>query len=142
MAISWFWFLGASYLTQFLDFAKVYLGGDSTVVTSLLVAFSVGVAIGSLLCERLSGQQVELGIVPIGSIGLTIFGIDLYFASPEQVGAQMLTIAEFLKQPYAWRVLIDLSLIGVFGGFFIVPLYALLQQRAQEDQRAKSHCRQ
>jgi 1-acyl-sn-glycerol-3-phosphate acyltransferase len=137
MAISWFWFLGASYLTQFLDFAKVYLGGDSTVVTSLLVAFSVGVAVGSLLCERLSGEQVELGIVPIGSIGLTLFGIDLFFASPDQVGAQMLTISEFLKQPYAWRVLIDLSLIGVFGGFFIVPLYALLQQRAKEDQRAK-----
>lgn len=137
MAISWFWFLGASYLTQFLDFAKVYLGGDSTVVTSLLVAFSVGVAVGSLLCEKLSGKQIELGIVPIGSIGLTIFGMDLYFASPEQVGAQMYTISEFLAQPYAWRVLIDLTFIGVFGGFFIVPLYALLQQNAKPEERAK-----
>jgi 1-acyl-sn-glycerol-3-phosphate acyltransferase len=137
MAISWFWFLGASYLTQFLDFAKVYLGGDSTVVTSLLVAFSVGVAIGSMLCERLSGNQIELGIVPIGSIGLTLFGMDLYFATPENIEATLLSIPQFLAQSYSWRILIDLTLIGVFGGFFIVPLYALLQQRAKEDERAK-----
>lgn len=137
MAISWFWFLGASYLTQFLDFAKVYLGGDSTVVTSLLVAFSIGVAVGSLMCERLSGKQIELGIVPIGSIGLTIFGMDLFFASPDQIETTMMSIPQFLQQPYAWRVLIDLTLIGVFGGFFIVPLYALLQQRANAKERAK-----
>ncbi len=137
MAISWFWFLGASYLTQFPSFAKTYLGGDNTVVTALLVAFSVGVAIGSLMCERLSGNQIELGIVPIGSIGLTIFGIDLFFASPNVVPDTLLGLSAFLDQPYAWRVLIDLSFIGMFGGFFIVPLYALLQSRADESERAK-----
>jgi 1-acyl-sn-glycerol-3-phosphate acyltransferase len=137
MAISWFWFLGASYLTQFPSFAKTYLGGDNTVVTALLVAFSIGVAVGSLLCERLSGKQIELGIVPIGSIGLTIFGMDLFFASPEVVPHTLLAIGQFLDQPYAWRVLFDLGLIGVFGGFFIVPLYALLQSRAKENERAK-----
>ena len=87
MAISWFWFLGASYLTQFPNFTKTVLGGDNTVVTALLVAFSVGVGIGSMLCERLSGDRVELGIVPIGSIGLTLFGISLYFSSPAQLPA-------------------------------------------------------
>ena len=137
MAISWFWFLGASYLTQFPNYAKSYLGGDNTVVTALLVAFSVGVAIGSLLCERLSGKQVELGIVPIGSIGLTIFGIDLFFASPQSISTSLLTLSQFLEQAHAWRILIDLSFIGLFGGFFIVPLYALLQQRAKENERAK-----
>lgn len=137
LAISWFWFLGASYLTQFPSFAKVNLGGDNTVVTALLVAFSIGVAIGSLMCERLSGQQIELGIVPIGSIGLTVFGIDLFFATPAIVPEGLLTISQFIQQPYAWRVLIDLSFIGVFGGFFIVPLYALLQSRAKESERAK-----
>lgn len=137
MAISWFWFLGASYLTQFLNYTKVYLGGDSTVVTALLVAFSVGVALGSLMCEKLSGNQIELGIVPIGSIGLTIFGIDLYFATPEQIGSELLNLSLFLEQSYAIRVLTDLTLIGVFGGFFIVPLYAFLQQKAKADERAK-----
>lgn len=137
MAISWFWFLGASYLTQFPNFGKQYLGGDASVVTALLVAFSVGVAVGSLLCEKLSGKQIELGIVPIGAIGLTIFGIDIYFAAPQTINEQMLTLSAFFEQSYAWRVLIDLTFIGVFGGFFIVPLYALLQQRAEESERAR-----
>ena len=137
LAISWFWFLGAGYLTQFPNFAKNSLGGDSSVVTVLLCAFTIGVAVGSMLCERLSGNKIELGIVPIGSIGLTVFGIDLYFATPANVGVQILAAGAFFEQAYAWRVLIDLSLIGIFGGFFIVPLYALLQQRAKPQERAR-----
>lgn len=137
MAISWFWFLGASYLTQFPNFTKTVLGGDNTVVTALLVAFSVGVGVGSMLCERLSGDRVELGVVPIGSIGLTLFGISLYFSSPAQLGTELLNLPQFLSTVFGWRVLIDLTLIGVFGGLFIVPLYALLQQRAQPQQRAR-----
>lgn len=137
MAISWFWFLGASYLTQFPNFGKQYLGGDASVVTALLVAFSVGVAIGSLLCEKLSGKQIELGIVPIGAIGLTVFGLDIFFASPQTINEQLMPLTTFIQQDYAWRVLIDLTGIGIFGGFFIVPLYALLQQRAKEDERAR-----
>jgi 1-acyl-sn-glycerol-3-phosphate acyltransferase len=137
MAISWFWFLGASYLTQFPNFTKTVLGGDNTVVTALLVAFSVGVGIGSMLCERLSGDRVELGIVPIGSIGLTVFGISLFFSSPTQLPAELLSLSQFLATLFGWWVLIDLTLIGVFGGLFIVPLYALLQQRAEPQQRAR-----
>ena len=137
MAISWFWFLGASYLTQFPNFTKTVLGGDNTVVTALLVAFSVGVGIGSMLCERLSGNRVELGIVPIGSIGLTVFGISLFFSSPSQLPAELLSLSQFLATAFGWWVLTDLTLIGVFGGLFIVPLYALLQQRAEPQQRAR-----
>lgn len=137
MAISWFWFLGASYLTQFPNFAKTVLGGDNTVVTALLVAFSVGVGIGSMLCERLSGDKVELGIVPVGSVGLTLFGISLYFSSPAHTVNELVSLGAFLSSAFGWWVLLDLTLIGVFGGLFIVPLYALLQQRAQPEQRAR-----
>ncbi|CAM3730123.1 MFS transporter [Rheinheimera salexigens] len=137
MAISWFWFLGASYLTQFPNFTKTVLGGDNTVVTALLVAFSVGVGIGSMLCERLSGDKVELGIVPIGSMGLTIFGIALYFSSPSIAPTSVVNLSQFLATAHGWWLLITLSLIGVFGGLFIVPLYALLQQRAEPQQRAR-----
>ena len=137
MAISWFWFLGASYLTQFPNFTKTVLAGDNTVVTALLVAFSVGVGVGSMLCERLSGDRVELGIVPIGAIGLTVFGIGLYLSSPLHAGADLLNLTQFLQTGFGVWVLLNLTLIGIFGGLFIVPLYALLQQRAQPEQRAR-----
>lgn len=137
MAISWFWFLGASYLTQFPNFTKTVLAGDNTVVTALLVAFSVGVGIGSMLCERLSGDKVELGIVPIGALGLTVFGIGLYFSSPSAAGPELVDLSQFLASAHGIGVLLNLTLIGIFGGLFIVPLYALLQQRAEPSQRAR-----
>ncbi|MDP5141874.1 MFS transporter [Rheinheimera baltica] len=137
MAISWFWFLGAGYLTQFPNFAKTVLGGDNTVVTALLVAFSVGVGAGSMLCERLSCDKVELGIVPVGALGLTIFGISLFFSSPASITTELLSLSQFLATGLGWKVLFDLLFIGIFGGLFIVPLYALLQQRAEPQQRAR-----
>src|SRR5688572_13427140 len=109
LGISWFWLYGALYLSQFPDFAKNVLGGSETTVSALLATFSVGVGAGSLACERLSGHKVEIGLVPFGSIGLTLFGVDLYFAA-----------AGDLERA---RVFIDLLLLGVFGGFYIVPLY-------------------
>ena len=134
LGISWFWFYGALVLAQLPLYAKNVLGGSEQVVTLLLVMFSAGVGIGSLLCERLSGHKVEIGLVPFGSIGLTVFAVDLYFATPDACrrhGAR--PRAQFVAQPGAWRVLIDLGLIGVFGGFFIVPLYALVQQRSRRE---------
>ena len=80
LGISWFWFYGATFLTQFPIFAKDILGGNEHVVTLLLALFSIGIGAGSLLCERLSGHKVEIGLVPFGSIGLTIFAVDLWFA--------------------------------------------------------------
>jgi 1-acyl-sn-glycerol-3-phosphate acyltransferase len=133
LGISWFWFYGALVLAQLPLFAKDVLGGSEQIVTLLLVLFSAGIGIGSLLCERLSGHKVEIGLVPFGSIGLTAFAVDLYFAVPDVPHGVALTAAQFVALPGSWRVLLDLGLIGVFGGFFIVPLYALVQQRSRRE---------
>mgnify|MGYP000716496125 CR=1 FL=1 len=137
MAISWFWFLGASYLTQFPNFAKTVLHGDSSVVTMLLALFSIGIGVGSMLCERLSGHKVEIGIVPIGSLGLTLFGIDLYSSIPSYHVDQPLTWLEFISHSGNIPLLIDLAGIGIFGGFFIVPLYAYIQKNSKPERRAQ-----
>lgn len=140
MAISWFWFLGASYLTQFPNFAKEVLFSDAAVVTLLLTLFSVGIAIGSILCERLSRGRVELGIVPIGALGLTLFGFDLGMAAyslPDGDANALRGLSAFLATEGSTRLMIDLAGIGVFGGLFIVPLYALIQQRAHPKRRAQ-----
>ena len=137
MAISWFWFVGASYLTQFPTFAKDYLGGSAQVVTLLLTLFSVGVAIGSLLCEKLSGHKIELGIVPIGSIGMSVFGIDLYFAITSIEVIENMSAMAFIEQSGNWRMMLDIALISAFGGLFVVPLQALIQNRSEEKMRAQ-----
>ncbi|MCC6071567.1 MFS transporter [Massilia sp. GCM10020059] len=126
---SWFWFYGALVLSQFPVFAKDYLHGDYSVFVMLLTVFSVGVGAGSLLCERLSGHKVEIGLVPFGSIGLSLFGIDLYFASLGYTGATTVDMAGLLAQPGSLRILGDILMLGVFGGFYIVPLFALIQTR-------------
>ncbi|MBF0226149.1 MAG: MFS transporter [Desulfobacterales bacterium] len=137
LGISWYWALGVSYLTQIPNYAKNVLHGSEGIVTLLLTMFSVGVGIGSLLCEWLSGKRIEYGIVPIGSLGLSIFGIDLVFAySPPNID-YLMGIGEFLKTPGSIRVLLDLILIGLFGGFYIVPLYSILQIRSSPEFRAR-----
>ena len=86
----------------------------------------------------MSGKRVEIGLVPFGSIGLTLFGLDLWLASPQHLaGAGAHSLAALLAEPAVWRVLGDLLLLGVFGGFFIVPLYALVQLRSSEQHRAR-----
>jgi len=138
LGISWFWLFGALFLAQFPAYAKNVLGGGETAVTVLLATFTLGVGIGSLACERLSGRRVELGLVPFGSIGLTLFALDLALASPASppIGSP-LHLTDLLGQTGTWRILIDLGLIGLFGGFFIVPLYALVQQRSRAELRAR-----
>ena len=138
LGISWFWFYGAMFLSQFPGYAREVLGGDEHAVTLLLAVFSVGIGIGSLLCEKLSGRHVEIGLVPFGSIGLTLFGLDLWWASPATAAsAAPLSIGALLSEPASWRVLFDLVMIGVFGGFFIVPLYALIQTRSEPARRSR-----
>ena len=137
LGISWFWFYGAMFLSQFPSFAKDHLGGNEGVVTLLLALFSVGIGLGSLLCERMSRRQIEPGIVPLGSIGLTAFAIDLYFATPAAGGISGLSATQFLAQPGSLRVLADLVLIGAFGGFYCVPLYALMQTRSDASHRSR-----
>ncbi|WP_299534045.1 MFS transporter [uncultured Herbaspirillum sp.] len=127
---SWFWFYGAIMLAQFPVYAKNYLHGDHSVFVLLLAVFSVGIGVGSLLCERLSGHKVEIGLVPFGSIGLSVFGLELYFASQAYVTpAAMLDLGGFLAQGGSWRILVDCLGIGLFGGLYIVPLFALIQTR-------------
>jgi 1-acyl-sn-glycerol-3-phosphate acyltransferase len=130
LGISWFWFYGAMFLAQMPSFAKTYLGGDETVLVVLLTTFSIGIGLGSLLCERLSGHTVEIGLVPFGSIGLTAFALDLYFASPATGASTTIGAMTFLSSVANWRMLVDLLLIGMFGGLYIVPLYALVQTRS------------
>jgi 1-acyl-sn-glycerol-3-phosphate acyltransferase len=137
LGISWFWFYGATFLTQFPNFAKNVLGGDEHVVTFLLASFSIGIGVGSLLCERLSGHRVELGLVPFGSIGLTLFAVDLWFATHAMHATGLSGVGAFLAQPAHWRVTADLVLIGLFGGFYIVPLYALIQERSESTHRSR-----
>jgi 1-acyl-sn-glycerol-3-phosphate acyltransferase len=138
LGISWLWFVGATYLTSFFNFAKTVLSGNADVVTVLLATFSIGIGLGSLLCERLSGRGIEIGLVPLGSIGMSVFGIDLYFASRTEAALpHLLDVGEFLLQARHWRVLADLFLLALFGGFYSVPLYALIQSRSQPTHRAR-----
>jgi 1-acyl-sn-glycerol-3-phosphate acyltransferase len=137
LGISWYWFLGALMLSQFPGYAKDHLGGNESVVTLLLAMFAIGVGCGSLLCERLSGHKIEIGLVPFGSIGLSLFTLDLFFASPTAGMLPPVNALRYLSQPGGWRVLIDLVLIGVFGGFYIVPLYALIQSRSDPAHRSR-----
>ena len=135
---SWFWFVGAIYLTQIPAYAKEWMHGDETVVTLILTVFSVGIALGSMLCEKLSGRKVEIGLVPFGSFGLTVFGLLLWWHSggiPESAVGHSWT--EVLSFGHAWAVLLDVLGLGIFGGFYIVPLYALIQSRTAENERAR-----
>jgi 1-acyl-sn-glycerol-3-phosphate acyltransferase len=136
LGISWFWFFGATFLVQIPSYSQNVLGGDENLMSTLLALFIVGISTGSLLCERLSGKQIEIGLVPFGAIGLTLFGLDLYLASPAAPAAGI-SAFEFLSQGHNWRIVIDLLLIGTFGGFYIVPLYALVQSRSAPDHRSR-----
>jgi 1-acyl-sn-glycerol-3-phosphate acyltransferase len=137
LGISWFWFYGAIYLAQLPAFTQRVLGGDEHVFTLLLALFSIGIGIGSLLCERLSGRRVELGLVPFGSIGLSLFAIDLWLATRQMNAAAADGIGAFVVTVANWRVAIDIVLLGVFGGFYTVPLYALIQERSQPSHRSR-----
>ncbi|MGH8168624.1 MAG: MFS transporter [Woeseiaceae bacterium] len=131
LGISWFWFFGSALTFQVPAYTLGILAGSEEITTVLLVAFAVGVGIGSLLCEKLSGHRIELGLVPFGSIGLSVFAIDLYFAQPAAHPEVLQSVGEFLARPGSWRVLADLALLGAFGGLYSVPLYAMIQERAE-----------
>lgn len=137
LGISWFWFYGATLLAQFPVYASTVLGGGESVFILLLAVFSVGVGIGSLLCEKLSGGRIEIGLVPFGAIGLTLFGIDLYVATPAAALPGDGSVAAFLQHAAHWRMLLDIALLGSAGGLYIVPLYALIQTRCEKSHAAR-----
>jgi 1-acyl-sn-glycerol-3-phosphate acyltransferase len=137
LGISWMWFFGAVFLSQFPSFAKEVLHGDEHVASLLLVVFSVGIGVGSLLCEVLSKRHVEIGLVPLGAIGMSVFAVDLYFASRHLPPALSFGLREFVAQPAHWRVMADLALLSLFAGLYSVPMYALIQLRSQPSHRAR-----
>ena len=136
LGISWFWFFGTIFLVQIPSYSQNVLGGDENLMSALLGLFIVGISTGSLLCEKLSGGQVEIGLVPLGAFGLTAFGIDLFFASPVTAGTEV-TAMQFFSNTANLRIVIDLVMIGIFGGFYTVPLYALVQSRSHPGQRSR-----
>ena len=141
MGISWFWLVGATFLAQFPTFTKDVLGATVQVLTVLLTTFSVGIAIGSLLCNRLLKGEVHATFVPLGALGITVFTIDLFFASAHPMAStsgELIAAGTFLSTVAGWRIVIDLLLVAISGGIFIVPLYAIVQQRSDEKHRARN----
>jgi acyl-[acyl-carrier-protein]-phospholipid O-acyltransferase/long-chain-fatty-acid--[acyl-carrier-protein] ligase len=140
LGISWFWLIGATFLAQFPTYAKDVIGGDETVVTLFLTVFSVGIGIGSFLCNRLLKGHVQSTYVPLAALGITLFAVDLYFASDLVVQAEpgtLLTATQFLAYGSSLRIVFDLLLIAICGGVYIVPLYAILQSRCEKEHAAR-----
>lgn len=141
IAISWFWLYGGSFLTQVPNYAVTVLQGHPTLISILLGAFIVGVAIGSLLCHRLSKGQVEPGLVPIGGLGLSVFAVDLFFTSGlyQAANADLSAVLPltFIALTDGIHILLDLMFIGMFGGMLVVPLYSMIQQRTEDETRAR-----
>ena len=137
LGISWMWFFGAVFLSQFPSLAKEVLHGNEQVASLLLVVFSIGIGTGSLLCEVLSRRHVEIGLVPLGAIGMSVFSVDLYFAARSLPPSELMGLAAFLAQSAHWRVVLDLALLSLFAGLYSVPMYALIQMRSQRTHRAR-----
>ena len=139
LAISWFWLAGAVYLSQFPAYVRFILGAEEAVVTLFLTVFTIGIAIGSLICNRLLGGRVSAHPVLWGALGIGLFSIDLWLASPTAAeGAALAGLGEFLPLPAHWRILADLLGIAVSGGVFILPLYVLLQTMTRPERRARA----
>lgn len=140
IAVSWCWFYGATFLSLIPSYTRDVLTGNEHVATLLLTAFSVGIGTGSLLCEKLSGGRIETGLLPIGAAGMSLFAFDLFVAGQPVATAtagELLTAGGFLSQAGGWRVLLDICLLAGFGGIFIVPMYALIQNLSSDARRSR-----
>ncbi|MBE1162329.1 MFS transporter [Dyella acidiphila] len=137
LGISWFWFFGTVLVAQLPLYTRVNLGGDGSVNTLVLTLFSIGTGVGALMCEKMSGKRVEIGLVPLGAFGLTAFGIDLFLARPGAAAMRGMDWLAFLHAGGSWRIVLDLILIGVFAGFYVVPLFAFVQQRTLRDRLSR-----
>lgn len=141
LGISWFWLFGATFLSQFPTFSKEIIGGDEQIVTLFLAVFSIGIGIGSLLCNKLLKGEIAATYVPLGILGMTVFTIDLYFASMNTIsanGGALIGIVDFLGSFNHWRIIVDLLGISICGGIYIVPLYAMVQDRAENAYRSRA----
>ena len=124
MGISWFWFIGITYVTQLPNFVRYDLGGNEQVYILLLAMFSIGIGVGSFLCEKLSGRMVEIGLVPIGALGLTLFGIDIYFSQTPVTTDMLMTPSQFIANSSNYRVMLDILMLGTFGGIYCAVICA------------------
>jgi 1-acyl-sn-glycerol-3-phosphate acyltransferase len=136
LANSWFWFFGALILTLFPVFAIEVLNGTPKVAIALLATFTIGIALGSLACSIFSAGRVELGLVPIGALGMSLFTWNLSSASIDP-GDQMRTLVQVLAEPGVLMVLFNLVMIAFFAGLFIVPLYTYMQTKSRESERSR-----
>ncbi|MDE2407426.1 MAG: MFS transporter [Xanthomonadaceae bacterium] len=137
LGVSWFWFVGTILTAQLPVYAQANLGGTQNLYIFALALFSVGAGIGSMSCEKLSGRTVEIGLVPLGAFGISAFLLDLYFARPGQALAAGLSLAQFIHAAGSWRIMLDLCGVGLFTGFFVVPLFALIQSRTPKAELAQ-----
>ncbi|MBZ0087517.1 MAG: MFS transporter [Thermomonas sp.] len=137
LGVSWFWFVGTFLTAQLPVYAQDNLGGTQNLYIFALALFSIGAGIGSMSCEKLSGRTVEIGLVPLGAFGISAFLLDLYFARPGQALAQGMTVAQFAQAPGSWWIILDLIGVGLFTGFFVVPLFALIQSRTPKSELAR-----
>ncbi len=138
IGISWFWYYGATFLTQIPVFTREVLQGTESVVTLLLTIFSIGIALGSLLCEHLTGKISQMKLVPIGAVGLTVSAVILYLSTRGLVAhSDSQNLITVLSQTQYWPVFFAFGSIGIFGGFYIVPLYAHLQSDSPKSFRAR-----
>ena len=137
LGVSWFWFVGTVFATQLPDYAPLNLGGSNTLYVFALALFSIGTGVGSMLCEKLSARTVEIGLVPLGAFGMSAFLFDLYFARSGAATATGLDVAGFMAQAGSWRIVVDLVGIGLFSGFFVVPLFALIQSRTPKTELSR-----
>ena len=138
LGISWFWLMGAVYTTQLPTFTRLHLGGDAGVYTLLLALFSIGIGLGSVVCAKLSQGRLQLGMVLVGSVGMTLFGGDLALSALPHYRGELIGLADFLARAGSWRNMIDVALLGFFGGFFTVPLYTWLQTASPDDFRSQA----
>jgi MFS family permease len=137
LGISWLWFFGAVFLSQFPVLAKEVLHGNEQVASLLLAVFSLGIGAGSLLCERLSRGQVEIALVPLGALGMSVFTLDFWLATRSLPASGLMGVSAFLAHAAHWRVLLDLGLLSLSAGLFSVPMYALIQVRSQASHRSR-----
>ncbi len=137
LGASWFWFIGTVITAQLPSYAELNLGGAQGLYVFALALFSIGTGVGSLLCERLSGRTVEIGLVPLGALGISVFLLDLYFARSGTALLQGLSALQFVRQPGSVRIIVDLLGVGVFAGFYVVPLFALIQSRTPSSEMAR-----
>jgi MFS family permease len=137
IGISWFWFVGATFLQLFPGFTCDVLGGGPRVVTLLLCAFTIGIALGAWASTRLTNGHISLGLAPLGVMGMCVFAlVPLLMPPPDPVAAE-LGIAQVAAVGGNWPAIVALLGVALFGGIFVVPLFAYVQSESPPDHRAR-----